>query len=220
MTNEEISNEFDTIVSSNNPLLKFDEYEKSVLLTAAQESFVTDYYSGRNRSDVSFEGTEEVRRYLDSLINTVTTNTRIVDNVGLSINSQFFKIPDDVWYITYETSTFSSSVDPCINGVTANVIPITQDTYFRINSNPFRDANRRRVLRLDVGGSVVELISPYTISSYLVRYVTKPTPIILIDLPDNLSIDGIKIKTECGLSSITHRLILDRAVLLALTRQK
>ena len=44
MTNEEFSNEFDTLVNSNSaslPLLTplgFDEYEKSVFLTKAQES--------------------------------------------------------------------------------------------------------------------------------------------------------------------------------------
>ena len=47
MTNEEFSNEFDSLISSNSiikpfgidsTLLEFDEYEKSVFLTKAQES--------------------------------------------------------------------------------------------------------------------------------------------------------------------------------------
>ena len=51
---------------------------------------------------------------------------------------------------------------------------------------------------------------------YKIRYSKKPNPIILIDLEDDLSINGISEESECELDSSLHRTILDRAVALAL----
>ena len=75
MTNEEFSNEFDTLVNSNSIInsngiespLEFDEYEKSLFLTKAQETIVTSLYNGNLVGD-SFEKTEELRRYLSDLV--------------------------------------------------------------------------------------------------------------------------------------------------------
>lgn len=50
--------------------------------------------------------------------------------------------------------------------------------------------------------------------SYRLRYVKKPTPIILEDLGED-AIEGISKATECTLPEILHHEILDRAVLLA-----
>ena len=70
MTIEEFSNEFDVLLNSyaaNNPfgigqgLTQLDEYEKSVLLTEAQESIVRDLYNGKLTGN-GFESTEEQRR--------------------------------------------------------------------------------------------------------------------------------------------------------------
>ena len=52
-------------------------------------------------------------------------------------------------------------------------------------------------------------------SKYKIRYISKPTPIILIDLPNDLSINGLSTKSECTLNPVVHRAILDRAVELA-----
>ena len=70
-------------------------------------------------------------------------------------------------------------------------------------------------LRIDIENNQVEIITPYTINKYLIRYIVKPTPIILVDLQD-LSINGISSKTECSLNSLIHREILEYAVRLAL----
>ena len=102
MTNEEFSNEFDNLVNKNiakpfgvdSTPLEFDEYEKSMFLTKAQESVVISLYRGTLTGD-SFEKTEELRRYLNELIKTYTTTNK-VENEGLTDNSYFFDIPDDV----------------------------------------------------------------------------------------------------------------------------
>lgn len=223
MTTEEFSNEFDTLLNSYSVIDKFgkntfisiecDEYEKSVFLTKAQEDIIISTYNGKNQFGDSFEKTEEIRRYLNNLIRTFSTSDKQEDHNGLSNKSVFYEIPEDVWFITYESAHLVDN-SLCEN-TTAVVIPVTQDEYYRITNNPFRWSNERRVLRLDNENNIVELISKYDIESYLIRYITKPDPIILTNLPDNLSINGISIKTECKLTPAIHRAILERAVQLA-----
>lgn len=228
MTTEEFSNEFDTLVSSyrrfkdfdNKEILdslEFDEYEKSVFLTKAQEELITSYYSGRNSTLDSFEKTEEVRRYLSSLIKTSEQSPVSNQNTykTLTNNSQIFSLPSDVWFITYESAKLVSNEDSCLSGKLMDVVPVTQDYFHRVNRNPFRGPNGRRVLRLDIEGKKVELVSKYTIDKYLVRYITKPAPIVLTKL-NGIAIDGISTAQTCALEVSLHRPILELAVRMAL----
>lgn len=225
MTTEEFSNEFDTLLNSYSTIEAFgktpstvelDEYEKSVFLTNAQEEIVIDMYNGKNPFGDSFERTEEIRRYLSTLIKTYITTDKKVGYTGLSKSSVFFELPDDLWFITYESVNLKDDGLGCMNGEDISVIPITQDEYHRIGKNPFRGTNERRALRLDLSSKVVEIISKYNVRSYLIRYLSRPTPIVLTDLADNLSINGISVKTECELNPVIHRAILERAVKLAI----
>ena len=221
MTTEEFSNEFDTLLNSYSTIeafgktpntIELDEYEKSVFLTNAQEEIVIDLYNGKNPFMDSFEKTEEIRRYLSDLIRTYTTSTKEKGYTGLSNKSVFFKLPDDLWFITYESVNLKDTELGCIDGKGILVMPITQDEYHRIKRNPFRGSNERRALRLDLSEKVVEIVSKYSIDTYLVRYLARPRPIILSKLPDNLSINGVNDKTECELNPVIHRAILERAV--------
>lgn len=220
MTNEEFSNEFDTLVNSNSsslPLLTplgFDEYEKSVFLTKAQESVVISLYKGTLTGD-SFEKTEELRRYLDSLVKTYSTSEQVVGKV-LTSNSYLFELPKDTWFITYEAVESKDKRLGCTKGSTMEVVPVTQDELHKTLRNPFRMPNERRVLRLDTEGNTVELISVYSIDKYWIRYLSKPDPIILIDLPEGITINGESKATECKLNPAIHRVILEMAVSLAL----
>lgn len=222
MTTEEFSNEFDTLInsySSSEPFkhsqspLSFDEYEKSMYLTKAQEEITEGLYTGKILGD-SFEQTEQLRRYLAVLVKTAVLTCEKATN-GLSNDSVFAVLPDDVWFITYESITLNGDT-PCIDGKEIQVIPVTQDEYHRIKGNPFRRQNSRKALRLDIGNSMVELISDEDIRSYLVRYVSRPEPIILLDLPDELSINDVNVKTECKLNPGIHRMILEMAVNMAI----
>lgn len=227
MTTEEFSNEFDTLLNSYSVIDKFskeenpstielDEYEKSVFLTKAQEEIIIDLYNGKNPLGDSFEKTEEVRRYLSDLIKTYITTEKKTGYVGLSKTSIFFELPEDLWFITYESASLEDSRLGCMNGKEISVIPISQDDYFRISSNPFRGSNKRRALRLDNSNRIVEIVSEYNIDRYLVRYIARPDPIILTDLPDSLSINKLSKKTECKLNPVIHRAILEKAVKLAI----
>lgn len=226
MTIEEFSNEFDVLLNSyataknfgvGQGITELDEYEKSILLTKAQEDIVKELYNGKLTGD-SFEATEEQRRSLDNLIKTeeLTPSKNIL---GMSSTSEFFQLPSDVWFLTYESVLLSDDSLGCKNNTRAEVYPVRQDEYHTIKNNPFRGPSERRVIRIDTGSSIVELISKYNIKSYFIKYLSKPSPIILEDIiDDNLSINGENKKMECKLNSVLHRTILERAIALAIRR--
>jgi hypothetical protein len=214
MINPEFSIEFDILYNniSSNKAPGLNEYEKSVFLTKAQEQIVTELYSGRNTTYNSFEETEEQRRYLNTLVETkaCSKHKNTIQNPFGTVtnNSTLFDLPNDVLFITYESAR--------VNSKEVDVHPVSQDELSKILKNPFRGPSNNRVLRLDIGDNIVELISINDISSYKIRYIRKPNPIILTDLEDDLSINGISEESECELDSSLHRTILDRAVALAL----
>ena len=227
MTTEEFSNEFDILLNSYSSTSVFgeqssrvdinlDEYEKSVFLTQAQEEVIKSLYNG-NLTGESFEKTEELRRYLDVLIKTtrITLDSYEENGPAISDNSYVFKLPEDLLFITYEQATIGyPSKQHAVK-----IIPIKQDEWHRIKNNPFKCPNSNKVIRVDYGNNQVELIAADDeISEYRVRYICKPTPIILIDLPNNLSINGEHNITECKLNTALHRIILERAVQLAYSR--
>ena len=217
MTTQEFSNEFDVLYNNimSNQAPGLSEYETSVLLTQSQESFIIDIYTGKYNKD-SFEGTEEVTSYLNTLVKDISI-TSTIEGKGITKYSRFYQLPDDLWYITYESVTFNDNNLGCKNGYDAIVKPTTQDEVYSMNRNPFRGASDKRVLRL-IKDNKSEIISKYNISSYYVRYISKPSPIILEDLsPYGVSIEGVTEVTECKLNPASHRIILNRAVQLAKT---
>lgn len=219
MTNKEFSDGFSTLLDSFGitPNITLDEYEKSTFLTNAQEQLIIDIYSGRNVIyGKSFEQTEELRRYLSNLVETYETSTKVTGKLGLSKDSVFFEIPQDTWFITYEVALLKDSRLGCLDGIEASVVPLPQDDLYRAKDNPFRGPSKDRVLRLDIKSDLAELISKYNVDKYLMRYISQPTPIILVDLPDGLSINGISTESECELNPVVHRAILERAVQLAI----
>lgn len=219
MTNKEFSDGFSTLLNSFGitPNITLDEYEKSTFLTNAQEQLIIDIYSGRNIIyGKSFEQTEELRRYLSNLVETYETSTKVTGKLGLSKDSVFFEIPQDTWFITYEVAFLKDSRLGCLDGIEASVVPLPQDDLYRAKDNPFRGPSKDRVLRLDIKSDLAELISKYNVDKYLMRYISQPTPIILVDLPDGLSINGISTESECELNPVVHRAILERAVQLAI----
>ena len=229
MTTEEFSDAFDTLVNSAanfgsiDSTLKFDEYEKSYFLTKAQEEVVRELYTGKNRFGESFEKTEELRRLLNELIVThkQPLSEENYNDLALTDKSYLVPILDDVMYIIYEAVRLKDDSLGCYSGTVINVQPITHDEYNKIKDNPFRGPTRYKALRLDTNDdqpiNCVEIISKYSCDEYIVRYIKKLNPIILVDLDDsNVSIDGHTDKQDCELNSILHEYILERAVDMAL----
>jgi len=229
MTIEEFSNGFDVLADSYRRLKDFDsqlnldsieftEYEKSIFLTKAQEEIVKQVYSGDYPPD-SFEKSESVRRQLDALVKQADL-TQAIEGAKIldSLKHSIFTLPSDCWYIIYEQAKLSDTIQDCMKGKVLSVVPTTHDEYFKVISNPFRGPNKRKILRLDSGSLQVELVSSYDISTYTLRYIAKPTPIVLCDLSqDDIDIDGVNKPQNCKLSDIIHQDILERAVNMALS---
>ena len=235
MTTEEFSNAFDTLLSSHFRTASFgedsfkgevvlDEYEKSLFLTKAQEYLVISLYNGKNPSGDSFESTEELRRYLANVIREATLNPDTTSSgmpIGIESRSRFFTLPSDLWFITYESVATEGT--GCSKKENMRVFPVRQDEYQVIKDNPFRGPNNRRALRLDLADGVIEIISNLNVSQYYVRYIKKLSPIILTDLPNDVTIGKDTVntisgntETNCELHEALHQKILELAVNMAL----
>ena len=199
MTLEELSNEFDVIVNSydNSQSLVFNEYEKSIYLTKAQEYIIKDLYR-------KYEGTEELNSYLKTLIKDKTYPIEDSTNIELDY-------PDNFLYILKEYANINTT---CKSNNRVDVLPITQDEYNEVVGNPFR-GSKSKVLRLEE--NKIKLITDLPIISYTMTYLSNPSPIILIDLPNGLTINNeSKKSTTIETSESIHREILDKAVQLAI----
>ena len=218
MNVQEFSNSFDTLLQpyitkdnfgeQNN--LAFDEYEKSIFLTKAQEQIILELYQ-------ELEQSEEVRKYLSNLIRT-DNYVPIGEQDETLINNNFksykVEISNDILFMIYEQCTLSDE-NNCINNKIVSVVPTIHDDLDKVLKNPFKSPNSRKVIRLDFDNKI-ELISKYNISNYKVRYLKKPNPIILVALEDNLSINNGDTKVSNGETNpILHERIVQRAVQLA-----
>lgn len=218
MNVQEFSNTFDTLlqpyitkdVNGNQNNLAFDEYEKSIFLTKAQEQIVLELYQ-------ELEQSEEVRKYLSNLIKT-DNYAPVGEQDETLINNNFksykVEISNDILFMIYEQCTLSDE-NNCINNKIVSVVPTIHDDLDKVLKNPFKSPNSRKVIRLDFDNKI-ELISKYNISNYKVRYLKKPNPIILVALEDNLSINNGDTKVSNGETNpILHERIVQRAVQLA-----
>ena len=218
MNVQELSNLFDTLLQpyitkdnfGKQNTLAFDEYEKSIFLTKAQEQIVLELYQ-------ELEQSEEVRKYLSNLIKT-DNYAPVGEQDETLINNNFksykVEINNDILFMIYEQCTLSDE-NNCINNKIVSVIPTIHDDSDKVLKNPFKSPNSRKVIRLDFDNKI-ELISKYNISNYKVRYLKKPNPIILVALEDNLSINNGDTKVSNGETNpILHERIVQRAVQLA-----
>lgn len=218
MNVQELSNLFDTLLQpyitkdnfGKQNTLAFDEYEKSIFLTKAQEQIVLELYQ-------ELEQSEEVRKYLSNLIKT-DNYAPVGEQDETLINNNFksykVEISNDILFMIYEQCTLSDE-NNCINNKIVSVVPIIHDDLDKVLKNPFKSPNSRKVIRLDFDNKI-ELISKYNISNYKVRYLKKPNPIILVALEGNLSINNGDTKVSNGETNpILHERIVQRAVQLA-----
>lgn len=227
MTTNEFSNEFDihynSIATNDSPGL--DLYEKSIYLTRAQLEIVNNYFNPQgNKYGKGFEQSSKRRNDLNELIRNHKSTTQLSSDDGISVNSKFFKIPNNTFIIIQEKAKIRTS-DKCINDTYLKVIPKTHDEFNRQEDNPFKKPNKNKIWRLDyythIGSNKnIELVTPYDVTEYKMRYILYPEPIILTDLlsafpSETLTIDGVSQEQTCKLSQSIHREILNRAVELA-----
>lgn len=278
MTTQEFSNTFDTLLNSYSIQANFgeeaskadvtlDEYEKSVLLTQAQDLVVKSYfYSNQNSQGQGFDDSERRQVDFSSLIKTATLTKSedqesVFDDRGIIYQMPLKKISKpsgeldediyeeiagdsthvyvknttDVLFILNEKLIVKKS-EAATKGDNYVIVPLNYREYDREMSKAYSQPLKKQAWRLfqnqsagfDVQSELIpiwdiseDLVSETKTAVYKIRYVKRPDPIVLVNLPDGLSVDGVTVQTECTLNPILHVDILNRAVELALaTRGK
>lgn len=241
MTTDEFSNTFDTLLNSYNNQAIFgeasskqdivlDEYEKSVLLTQAQD-IVTKSYFDRSLNPQGQGFDDSTRRQIDfSSLITVKSAIKVEDSDIETYDTRgvLYQLPDNVLVILNEKlEVFDGNKLKS----TSVIVPINYKEYDRQMSKAYTQPLKKQSWRIfQTDASTVDILSEIipiegTIDEsdtvkYKIRYIRRPRPIVLCDFDqdttDSVNIDGVNTRTECELNPIMHMDILNKAVELAL----
>jgi len=74
-------------------------------------------------------------------------------------------------------------------------------------------------LRDDDRPQMIELISKYKIDTYFCRYLKRPNPIVVNELPEYLTVYGFNHRTESEVNPALHKIIAENAIKMALARR-
>ena len=233
---QEFSDTFDALLNSYNTKAQFgdqasrstivlDEYEKSVILTQAQDIIVKTYFDSKLNSQAQgFDDSE--RRQVDfssliksSVLTKASNQDSIFDKRGI-----IYKFPTKASDSTTSDVLFVLNEKITIGSKDYVVIPISYKEYDREMSKAYAQPLKKQIWRLfqnnQSGFDIYSEIIPNVNLSgstmvYKVRYVRRPNPIVLTNLPNDLSIDGVTVATECELHPILHMDILNKALEIA-----
>nr|DAT41971.1 MAG TPA: hypothetical protein [Crassvirales sp.] len=209
---------YNNITSNQAPGL--NAYEKSVFLTKAQDEIIKNYFNPKSKGNNTQEGFDgSAKRQVDfsTLIQTWSKESDFDESYfDPRDNTQSVSLPVNVMFIINEMVTVIRNTKP----VLLQVVPIKFDEYSRLMCKPYKRPLKYQAWRLtnnDTANKADIIIGPSdTLSKYTIRYVKRPTPIVVADL-DGLTIDGDDTgkKKDCILDPILHEEIVQRAVELA-----
>ena len=221
MTIQEFSDGFDLYYNNvtSNQAPGLNEWEKSMFLTKAEKEIVKNHFSANSKGNSLGEGFDDsAKRQADFSVLMKTANCTVATiNDKIDDRSIGYTYPSDVFIVINESVK--------IGNIIKQVVPLRYDEYLLKMSKPFKRPLKYQVWRLINSGSTdgrtanrtVEIIAGPndSISSYSIRYVRIPKPIIVGNL-DGLTIDGEStVSTVCEIDPILHEDILQRAVELA-----
>ena len=223
MTLQEFNTNFDLLYNNiaSNQAPGLDEYEKSVFLTNAQLELVKNYFNPKgNKYQEGFD--QSPKRQLDFSTITDLMVYNIMDAlpnvVKFNEDSIVFPYNDNFLFIIQELATVTDSVTRTDKNV--NIRGITNVEYMMAMNKPYKYPFKHEGWRIihNTDDRKLELLLSYgdRLKSYKIRYIKRPTPIILTDLSSlGLTIDGISTPTDCILDEAMHAEIVQRAVELA-----
>ena len=237
MTTAEFSRQFDVRFNNidSNLAHGITEYEKSIYLTQAQLEIVKNYFNPKgNKYQEGFDGSPKRDIDFSNIIEVKAIGTGTGATAGggalatqaFGIKALQLKIVDNVMMILNERFSFNGTGDPSVYAYETTVVPIDYKQYQTILGKAYKDPPLRQTWRFIRSGEVstgnvnVELIVKSNLNTslayiYYVRYLKRPTPIVLEALTGGLTINGISEETGCALSPEIHEEILNRAIELA-----
>lgn len=162
MTTAEFSNQFDLLFNniSSNQAPGLNEYEKSVLLTKAQDEIVKNYFQAESNGNTIKKGFDDTAiRQMDfsDLIMSKTIKEETGDNAVPSVDPRalVYKISkDDRVYIIINESLYlmvSQEGKLKVNGI-RQVVPIKYTEYMRLMSKPFKEPLKNMAWRIITQG--------------------------------------------------------------------
>lgn len=223
MTPQEFSDQFDVLFNNitSNQAPGLNEYEKSIFLTKAQNEKLKNYFLPQsNEKQAGFD--DNAKRQID--FSTLTTAASIKKFAAPLFDtrseSRSVTLPSDIMMIIHEMTKVVRGT----NTVILATLPIKYDEYSRLMSKPYKRPVKYQAWRLinyNAKNTADLVVGPNdVITSYDIRYVRKPKPIIIGEL-DGLTIDDYTYGTGdnqtmgCELDPSLHEEILQRAVELA-----
>ena len=226
--------------------ISLDEYEKSIFLTNAQDQIVKSYFDrtlnpqGQGVDDSSRRQVD----FSDLITITTPSAQNSAPKIGDGGDSDMvFEFPQDALFVLNEriyVGTPSSANDSLTEEQTEEetelasiaktfvVVPISHEEYDRYMSKPYSQPLKKQAWRLISDNSTNnannyaeiilrnDAISAGQSASYKIRYVKRPSPIVLVNLPEGMDIDGYSTVQQCKLNKSLHMDILNRAVELAI----
>jgi len=188
----EISDRIDAKLNTYEIPIEVDEYEKSIYMTMAQKLFyknICDHFEEDGTIAVYLQ--PFVNEFITTLpINTVTKPKMVNDSINIVV-------PNDIYRVIWEKAILKS-VLPKYNLKEVKVLKTNIDTIPYKLDNPFRQPNNKEIYRIITGNvptaEVFELILPKDteLLQYTCKYLRDIEPIILEQLPIDLTIEGIR----------------------------
>jgi hypothetical protein len=175
-----------------------DDYEMSLMLTQAVKSITELAVS-------TFETNEESKRIVSAILKYHASSINFIENKGGLIVNRV-GLPDKLMAILME--------EPKLNNCVSfpSVISCRLDEFNVLINNPFKKPNSRRVLKLELNKGNCLIYSSSELSGYKITYVSEVDPIIIDDLEEGLTIEGLSVKHETILPAFMHDKIVDLAV--------
>lgn len=229
MTTQEFSNEFDILYNNimSNAAPGLNEYEKSVFLTKAQDEIVKAYFNPKgNKFHEGYD--DSAKRQIDFSMLTAYSSFKVEQGAEGTLGYKTFLVPfiSDALMVLNETIIVTRSS----KNIVLTIVPISYLELSRVMSKPYKYPLKWQAWRII--GTSTDLIGTDNIKaeiiigpndtvnskneSYKMRYIKRPSPIILEDLGESgLSIGGKTVEQTCLLDPEIHHEILQRAVELA-----
>lgn len=205
---------YNNITSNQAPGL--DSYEKSVYLTMAQADVVKEY-AFKHRGDL-LEGIDSNPRRQSDFSSLIRFKVLPPKDYATPFDSRgigrHYEYPDDVLLVLNEQVHEASNCNERIYVV----VPISYEEYDRLMQKPYKYPPKGKIWRLIVGSDenpVIELVGrPLGLIAYHMRYVKRPSPIILETLSGE-TIEGESAQATSKVPEHLHDEILHRAAQLA-----
>ena len=207
-------------------------YEKSLFLTLAQEDLVKAYFTPRGNTMA--EGFDDSRRRQADFQTLISS--KMLDTIDATDDTTRFRSSESTRYYQYPSEAFlvlNEELTVTADGISRlyTVVPVSYEEYARLMMRPYKYPPKGQVWRLlthtghTTGATVapksyqvLEIIGKFPASSaleYMMRYVRRPSPIVLDTLPTGLSVEGVDTESVCELPKHLHSEIVQRAVQLA-----